>query len=205
MAGMRGPRRLRARLDARNRRRRRRDRRRRRAADRHHRRLSHARRAGGGADDAARSRRHRRLGGQRLLVGQPQDQPRPRRHGLAEEAAREVIRVSFGPQTARGDIEALLGEWRELYAQAPRGVSAHLSRLSGDDAARARRRWRRCGPGSRTGSPIRMRRTGSAARRRRRSRWRGSRCSTALRRRCRRVVAGSISPSGADRGAPTGR
>jgi len=35
--------------------------------------------------------------------------------GMAEEAAREVIRVSFGPQTVEGHIEALLAEWRKLF------------------------------------------------------------------------------------------
>ena len=35
--------------------------------------------------------------------------------GMSEEAAREVIRVSFGPQTVESDIDALLGEWRKLY------------------------------------------------------------------------------------------
>ena len=35
--------------------------------------------------------------------------------GMNEEAAREVIRVSFGPQTVEGDIDALLAEWRRLY------------------------------------------------------------------------------------------
>ncbi len=35
--------------------------------------------------------------------------------GMEEEAAREVIRISFGPQTAEGDIDALLGEWRKLF------------------------------------------------------------------------------------------
>jgi cysteine desulfurase len=34
--------------------------------------------------------------------------------GWSEEAAREVIRVSFGPQTRESDIDALLGEWRAL-------------------------------------------------------------------------------------------
>ncbi|HWT11656.1 MAG TPA: aminotransferase class V-fold PLP-dependent enzyme [Allosphingosinicella sp.] len=34
--------------------------------------------------------------------------------GMSEEAAREVIRVSFGPGTTRGDVEAFLGEWRKL-------------------------------------------------------------------------------------------
>lgn len=34
--------------------------------------------------------------------------------GWGEEAAREVIRVSFGPQTREADIDALLGEWRAL-------------------------------------------------------------------------------------------
>jgi cysteine desulfurase len=37
--------------------------------------------------------------------------------GMGEEAAREVIRVSFGPQTTAGDIEALLAEWRGLFAR----------------------------------------------------------------------------------------
>ena len=35
--------------------------------------------------------------------------------GMDEEAAREVIRVSFGPQTVAADIDALLAEWRKLY------------------------------------------------------------------------------------------
>ncbi|TMJ12802.1 MAG: aminotransferase class V-fold PLP-dependent enzyme [Alphaproteobacteria bacterium] len=34
--------------------------------------------------------------------------------GWTEEAAREVIRVSFGPQTSEADIDALLAEWRAL-------------------------------------------------------------------------------------------
>jgi cysteine desulfurase len=37
--------------------------------------------------------------------------------GLADEEAREVIRVSFGPSTTAGDIDALLAEWRALYAR----------------------------------------------------------------------------------------
>jgi cysteine desulfurase len=37
--------------------------------------------------------------------------------GVPEEEAREVIRVSFGPQTQASDIEALLAEWRALYAR----------------------------------------------------------------------------------------
>jgi cysteine desulfurase len=37
--------------------------------------------------------------------------------GMDEEAAREVIRVSFGPRTSAGDINALLAEWRTLYAR----------------------------------------------------------------------------------------
>ena len=37
--------------------------------------------------------------------------------GMDEETAREVIRVSFGPQTVAGDVEALLAEWRKLYAR----------------------------------------------------------------------------------------
>jgi len=34
--------------------------------------------------------------------------------GWSEEAAREVIRVSFGPETDEAAIDALLGEWRAL-------------------------------------------------------------------------------------------
>jgi len=34
--------------------------------------------------------------------------------GWSEEAAREVIRVSFGPSTCEGDIDALLHHWRAL-------------------------------------------------------------------------------------------
>jgi len=37
--------------------------------------------------------------------------------GLAEEEAREVIRVSFGPRTRESDIDALLSEWRTLHAR----------------------------------------------------------------------------------------
>ena len=37
--------------------------------------------------------------------------------GMAEEAAREVIRVSFGPTTVEADIDALLAEWRQLHAR----------------------------------------------------------------------------------------
>lgn len=37
--------------------------------------------------------------------------------GMAEEDAREVIRVSFGRQTRESDIAALLGEWRALFAR----------------------------------------------------------------------------------------
>ena len=37
--------------------------------------------------------------------------------GWSEEKAREVIRVSFGPMTAESDIDALLAEWRALYAR----------------------------------------------------------------------------------------
>ena len=37
--------------------------------------------------------------------------------GMAEEAAREVIRVSFGPSTTAREIDALLGEWRRLHAR----------------------------------------------------------------------------------------
>ncbi|HMG47180.1 MAG TPA: aminotransferase class V-fold PLP-dependent enzyme [Allosphingosinicella sp.] len=35
--------------------------------------------------------------------------------GMAEAEAREIIRVSFGPDTAEADIDALLAEWRKLY------------------------------------------------------------------------------------------
>jgi cysteine desulfurase len=34
--------------------------------------------------------------------------------GWSEEAAREVIRVSFGPETREAEIDALLGEWRAM-------------------------------------------------------------------------------------------
>ena len=45
--------------------------------------------------------------------------------GWAEEAAREVIRVSFGPDDRpRRDIDALLGEWRKL---ARRGARARVT------------------------------------------------------------------------------
>jgi cysteine desulfurase len=37
--------------------------------------------------------------------------------GMADEAAREVIRISFGPKTSQGEIDALLGEWRTLFAR----------------------------------------------------------------------------------------
>jgi len=37
--------------------------------------------------------------------------------GMSEEQAREVIRVSFGPSTSQSDIDALLAEWRALYAR----------------------------------------------------------------------------------------
>ena len=37
--------------------------------------------------------------------------------GYDEAAAREVIRVSFGPQTVEADIDALLGEWRALFGK----------------------------------------------------------------------------------------
>jgi cysteine desulfurase len=37
--------------------------------------------------------------------------------GWGEEAAREVIRVSFGPQTSEADIDALLDQWRRLYGK----------------------------------------------------------------------------------------
>jgi cysteine desulfurase len=37
--------------------------------------------------------------------------------GYSEEAAREVIRVSFGPQTRESDIDALLGQWRAMVGK----------------------------------------------------------------------------------------
>lgn len=37
--------------------------------------------------------------------------------GWPEEAAREVIRVSFGPQTRESDIEALLDQWSALFGK----------------------------------------------------------------------------------------
>jgi len=35
--------------------------------------------------------------------------------GMAENASREVIRISFGPSTDEAEIDALLAEWRALY------------------------------------------------------------------------------------------
>ena len=37
--------------------------------------------------------------------------------GWSEEASREVIRVSFGPQTSESDIDALLAQWRGLFGK----------------------------------------------------------------------------------------
>jgi cysteine desulfurase len=37
--------------------------------------------------------------------------------GWSEEAAREVIRVSFGPATSEAEIDALLGQWRALHGK----------------------------------------------------------------------------------------
>jgi cysteine desulfurase len=37
--------------------------------------------------------------------------------GYSEAAAREVIRVSFGPQTEEADIDAILAEWRALFGK----------------------------------------------------------------------------------------
>ena len=37
--------------------------------------------------------------------------------GMSEEQSREVIRVSFGPSTTASEIDALLAEWRALYAR----------------------------------------------------------------------------------------
>lgn len=35
--------------------------------------------------------------------------------GMAEEQAREVIRISFGPRTSASDVDALMTEWRQLF------------------------------------------------------------------------------------------
>jgi cysteine desulfurase len=35
--------------------------------------------------------------------------------GWSEDAAREVIRVSFGPTTSEADLDALVAEWRKLF------------------------------------------------------------------------------------------
>ena len=35
--------------------------------------------------------------------------------GMDEEAAREVIRVSFGPRTSDGDVARFLAEWKSLF------------------------------------------------------------------------------------------
>ena len=69
--------------------------------------------AGGGAADPVRPGGHRGLGRQRLLVGQRSS----RSHVLAamgwdEAAAREVIRVSFGPDTSRADVDRFGEAWR---------------------------------------------------------------------------------------------
>lgn len=37
--------------------------------------------------------------------------------GMAEAAAREVVRISFGPETVAADIDALLDQWRKLAAR----------------------------------------------------------------------------------------
>jgi cysteine desulfurase len=37
--------------------------------------------------------------------------------GWPEEAAREVIRVSFGPQTRESDVDALLGHWTAMHGK----------------------------------------------------------------------------------------
>jgi cysteine desulfurase len=37
--------------------------------------------------------------------------------GWDEDKAREVIRISFGPETGEADIEALLAEWRALFGK----------------------------------------------------------------------------------------
>jgi cysteine desulfurase len=37
--------------------------------------------------------------------------------GWPEEAAREVIRVSFGPQTRESDVDALLGQWTAMFGK----------------------------------------------------------------------------------------
>lgn len=35
--------------------------------------------------------------------------------GMSEAPAREVVRVSFGPETAQADIDAFIAEWRRLF------------------------------------------------------------------------------------------
>ncbi|WP_243455939.1 cysteine desulfurase family protein [Sphingosinicella sp. BN140058] len=35
--------------------------------------------------------------------------------GMSEAAAREVVRVSFGPETAQADIDTFVAEWRRLF------------------------------------------------------------------------------------------
>jgi cysteine desulfurase len=35
--------------------------------------------------------------------------------GWSEDAAREVIRVSFGLATSEADLDALVAEWRKLF------------------------------------------------------------------------------------------
>lgn len=37
--------------------------------------------------------------------------------GMSEAEAREVIRISFGPQTVEADIDALVAEWRKVVAR----------------------------------------------------------------------------------------
>ena len=95
--------------------------------------------------------------------------------GMGEEEAREVIRVSFGPRRPpRRHRRAARRVAQALRAgAAPRD---HLSRLSGDDAARARGRGGDAALARGEVRQSRTARTSSAARRRRRSRWRASRC-----------------------------
>ena len=49
--------------------------------------------------------------------------------GMAEDAAREVIRVSFGPPTTEAEVDRLIAEWRKLAERrrAPRPGSAQAA------------------------------------------------------------------------------
>jgi cysteine desulfurase len=37
--------------------------------------------------------------------------------GVPEDEAREVIRISFGPRTSEAEIDAIMAEWRKLFAR----------------------------------------------------------------------------------------